>query len=226
MVQSLKGRMMQIIMLGAPGTGKGTQGKLLSEYYHIPNISTGDILRTAIEQQTDLGKKALAFMDKGELVPDDVMIGLIESRLTDHDCSNGCILDGFPRTVQQAIALDDHLKELGKAIDIVIALKVPEKEIISRLTSRRVCRTCGKDYNMATNPPPKDKICSKCGGSIVQRADDTTEIVKKRLTVYDEKTMPLKTYYQEQKKLKNFEATGTIAEIQSQIRQFLDNEIR
>lgn len=217
---------MQIIMLGAPGTGKGTQGKLLSEHYRIPNISTGDILRSAIERRTELGEKARSLMENGELVPDDVMIGLIQNRLTDSDCKKGFILDGFPRTVAQAEALDQYVDQWGKNINAVVALKVPESEIITRLTSRRVCRRCGKDYNMITNPPPQDKRCSACDGEIVQRADDTEETVKRRLKIYDEKTMPLKRYFQKQGKLKIFEATGTIAEIQNRIRYFLDNEVR
>lgn len=217
---------MQIIMLGAPGTGKGTQGKLIGEHYQIPNISTGDILRTAIEKRTELGEKARALMENGELVPDDVMIGLIQNRLTDSDCKNGFILDGFPRTVAQAVALDQYVNQSDKNIDAVIALDVPENEIIRRLTSRRVCRMCGKDYNMLTNPPPHDKKCSVCGGEIVQRADDTEDTVKRRLKVYDEKTMPLKRYFQKQGKLKIFEATATIMEIQNRIRFFLDKEVR
>ncbi|MCU0642699.1 MAG: adenylate kinase [bacterium] len=217
---------MQLIMLGAPGTGKGTQGKLLSERYHIPNISTGDILRTAIEKRTDLGNKARTVMEKGELVPDDVMIGLIQQRLTEADCQNGFILDGFPRTVTQAAALDAYLENLKKPINAVIALEVPENEIIARLTSRRVCRNCGKDYNVITNPPPSDNNCEVCQGDIVQRADDTEETVKRRLKVYDEKTMPLQRYFKKQGKLTTFEATGTIAEIQRRIRYFLDNEVK
>jgi len=217
---------MQLIMLGAPGTGKGTQGKLLSERYKIPNISTGDILRTAIEKRTDLGNKARTVMEKGELVPDDVMIGLIQQRLTEADCQNGFILDGFPRTVTQAAALDAYLEKLKKPINAVIALEVPEHEIIARLTSRRVCRNCGKDYNVITNPAPSGNKCEVCQGDIIQRADDTEETVKRRLKVYDEKTMPLQRYFTKRGKLTIFEATGTIAEIQSRIRYFLDNEVR
>ncbi|HEX9974740.1 MAG TPA: adenylate kinase [bacterium] len=218
--------MMQLIMLGAPGTGKGTQGKLLSEHYHISNISTGDILRAAIEKRTDLGNKARTFMERGELVPDDVMIGLIQQRLTDADCENGFILDGFPRTVAQAVALDHYLENLSKPVNAVLALEVPESEIITRLTSRRVCRNCGKDYNVITNPAPSDNKCEVCKGDVVQRGDDTEDTVKRRLKVYDEKTMPLQRYFKKQGKLKIFEATGTIAEIQSRIRYFLDNEAR
>lgn len=218
--------MKRLIMLGAPGAGKGTQSKLLSERYQIPGISTGDILRSAIEQRTELGNKAQSFIQHGELVPDDVMIGLIRQRLTARDCDEGFILDGFPRTVAQAVALDEYLKQLNKAINVVIVLDVPEREIVTRLTARRICRNCGKDYNIITNPPPGDNLCEICMSEIVQRADDTEATVKKRLKVYQEKTMPLKQYFKQQGKLKIFKANGTIAEIQDRIRHFLDKEIR
>ncbi|UCE04757.1 MAG: adenylate kinase [bacterium] len=213
---------MQLIMLGAPGVGKGTQGKMLSVYYKIPNISTGDILRTAIEQGTELGTRAKIYMDKGELVADDVMIGLITQRLQQHDCENGFILDGFPRTVDQATALDDYLQTIEKEIDYIIALELVKEKIVERLTSRRVCRNCGKDYNIITNPPPPGNKCVVCGGEIIQRSDDTEETVLKRLKVYEEKTKPLKTYFQEKGKLKIFQADGSIEDIQNDIRLFLD----
>jgi adenylate kinase len=217
---------MQLIMLGAPGVGKGTQGKMLSDYYKIPNISTGNILRIAIEQGTELGIKAKIYMDKGELVPDDVMIDLIKQRLQQHDCENGFILDGFPRTVQQAVALDDYLKKITKEIDFVITLELAEAKIVERLTSRRVCRSCGKDYNIITNPPPSDHQCVECGGEIIQRSDDKEETVLNRLTVYQEKTKPLKAYFQEKGKVSIFQAEGSIADIQNNIRSFLDLEDR
>jgi adenylate kinase len=217
---------MQLIMLGAPGVGKGTQGKMLSDYYKIPNISTGDILRIAIEQGTELGTRAKIYMDKGELVPDDVMIDLIKQRLQQHDCENGFILDGFPRTVQQAVALDDYLKKITKEIDFVITLELAEAKIVERLTSRRVCRSCGKDYNIITNPPPADHRCAECGGEIIPRSDDKEETVLNRLTVYQEKTKPLKAYFQEKGKVRIFQAEGSIADIQNNIRSFLDLEDR
>lgn len=217
---------MQLIMLGAPGVGKGTQGKALSAHYRIPNISTGDMLRSAIERGTRLGSRAKNFMDKGELVPDDVMIDLIKERLQEADCSSGFILDGFPRTVQQAIALDDYLSQIDQPIDYIIALELAEAKIIERLTSRRVCRNCGRDYNVITNPPPADHRCTECRGEIIQRADDTDETVRKRLQVYEEKTQPLKAYFQRQGRLKNFKADGTVAQIQNDIRSFLDAEVK
>lgn len=215
---------MQLIMLGAPGVGKGTQGRLLSEHYKIPNISTGDILRTAIEQGTVLGTRAKSYMDRGELVPDNIMIDLIKQRLLQDDCENGFILDGFPRTVAQASALDAYLKEINKEIDYIITLELTQQKIVERLTSRRVCRSCGKDYNMISNPPPADGKCESCGGEIIQRSDDTADTVLKRLAVYDEKTKPLKLYYEQKGKLKIVQSDGLVAEIQHNIRSFLDSD--
>ena len=211
-------------MLGAPGVGKGTQGKMLSAHYGIPNISTGDILREAITKGTELGVRAKSYMDKGELVPDEVMIDLIKQRLLEPDCDSGFILDGFPRTVQQAMALDDYLKKIKKDINFVLILELAESKILERLTSRRVCQSCKKDYNIITNPPPADYKCVECGGRIVQRSDDKEETVMNRLTVYKEKTKPLQAYFQEKGKVKIFQAEGLIVEIQNKIRSFLDLE--
>jgi adenylate kinase len=217
---------MQLILLGAPGVGKGTQGKLVSIHYKIPNISTGDILRSAIEKGTELGIKAKAVMDKGELVPDTVMIDLIKERLQEADCKGGFILDGFPRTVQQAAALDEYLKQINKEIDFIIALDLAEAKIVERLTRRRICRNCGKDYNLISNRPPDDNRCTACGGEIIQRSDDTEQTVRKRLKVYEEKTKPLRAYYQQKGQLKVFQAEGTVAKIQNDIRSFLDAEVK
>jgi adenylate kinase len=217
---------MQLILLGAPGVGKGTQGKLLSIHYNIPNISTGDILRRAIEKGTELGIKAKTVMDKGELVPDAIMIDLIKERLLEDDCKAGFILDGFPRTVQQAAALDEYLKQIDKEIDFVIALDLSEDKIVERLTSRRVCRNCGKDYNLIGNAPPNDNRCIVCGSEIIQRSDDTEPTVRKRLKVYEEKTKPLRAYYQQKGQLKVFHAEGAVAKIQNDIKSFLDAEIK
>ncbi|MFZ5515750.1 MAG: adenylate kinase [Candidatus Zhuqueibacterota bacterium] len=217
---------MILIMLGAPGTGKGTQGKILGSHYRIPNISTGDILRTAIENDTDLGKQAKQFMDKGELVPDDVMIGMIDERLLEPDCKNGFILDGFPRTVAQAQALDKYFQRSGKKLDAVIGLELSEDKIVARLTSRRVCRKCGKDYNVVTDPPPANNRCIMCGGVVIQRADDNEKTVRNRLNVYYEKTRPLQDYYQKINKLHLFHSDGAIEDIQRDIRMFLDNAVK
>jgi len=217
---------MQLIMLGAPGVGKGTQGKLLSAHYKIPNISTGDILREAIGRGSSLGARAKSYMDKGELVPDDLMIDLIKERIQPADCNTGFILDGYPRTAQQAVALDEYLKQIGQPIDYIIALELAEAEIITRLTSRRICRSCGKDYNVITNPPPADNICVDCQGEIIQRSDDSVATVSQRLKVYEEKTKPLKAYFQQKGRLKIFQANGTIEAIQNTIRSFLDVEVK
>ncbi len=217
---------MRLIILGAPGVGKGTQGKLLGVHYKIPNISTGDILRTAIEQETELGKKAKTYMDNGELVSDDVMIGLIKQRLQQDDCEDGFILDGFPRTIDQAISLDEYLENINKEIDYIIALRLAENKIIERLTRRRVCRNCGKDYNIISNPPPSDNRCEVCGGEIIQRSDDTEETVLNRLKVYKQKTEPLNAYFQKKGKLKVFNAEASIEQIQTRIRSFLDTNYR
>ncbi len=215
-----------MIMLGAPGVGKGTQSKLLSTHYKIPNISTGDILRRAIEKDTELGIKAKAVMEKGELVPDAIMINLIKERLQEDDCKRGFILDGFPRTVQQAVALDEYLKQINKEIDFIIALDLAEADIVERLTSRRICRNCGKDYNLISYPPPDDNRCTACGCEIIQRSDDTEQTVRNRLEVYEEKTKPLRAYYQQKGQLIVFHAEGTVEKIQNDIRAFLDTEVK
>jgi len=212
---------MQIIMLGAPGTGKGTQGNLLSKHFGIPNISTGEILRSAVKQESPLGVKAKSFMDAGELVPDDVMIGIIRDRLREADCENGFILDGFPRTVPQAEALDHLLSAEEIDIEHVIALEVAEDALVMRLTSRRVCSVCGKDYNVVSDPPPADMKCRICGGEIIQRSDDNEATVTKRLDVYEEKTAPLKEYYEKQSKLRHVSGVGNVEEVQDRIREIL-----
>ncbi len=212
---------MILILLGAPGTGKGTQGKIIGESFKIPNISTGEILRSAIEKKTQVGAEAQAFMNKGELVPDDVMIRLIRDRLAEDDCQSGFILDGFPRTVKQAEALDELFHESGLKLDYAVGLELENEKIIKRLTSRRLCKACGKDYNVISNPPQKEKECDDCGGEIIQRSDDTKETVSNRLSVYDEKTKPLKEYFQSKGKLKTFDADGTVEEINKKILNFL-----
>ncbi len=215
---------MQLIMLGAPGTGKGTQGKLLSAQYGIPNISTGDILRAAVAGRTELGLQAQSYMDRGELVPDGLMIELIKERLQQPDCQRGFILDGFPRTIDQAVALDDYLQQHGHAIDRVLELELEVEKIVSRLTNRRVCSQCGQDYNLLTNPPPADHRCTRCGGTIVQRSDDTPETVRHRLRVYEEKTRPLKAFYQQQGKLSIINVDGTVEQIQEKLTAIIEDD--
>jgi adenylate kinase len=212
-------------MLGAPGTGKGTQGKLIGVHFKIPNISTGEILRTAIKNRTQLGNEAKAFMDRGELVPDDVMIGLIKERVKEEDCKNGFILDGFPRTVRQAEELLAFFDKIGLKLDQVIVFELAQNKIIKRLTSRRVCINCGKDYNIITNPPSADNKCEVCGGEIIQRPDDTEKTVTNRLKVYAEKTKPLIEYFQKNEKLKTFNADKSVQEINTKIINFLSENI-
>jgi adenylate kinase len=197
---------MNLILLGAPGVGKGTQAQLIMEKCKTPQISTGDILRAEIKKKTDLGNEVDAILKKGELVPDDIMLKIIRNRLTERDCKNGFILDGFPRTIAQAKSLDVLLQELSPDYLTVINIEVPEEEIINRLSSRRVCVQCGKTYNLMLNVPPKDGKCEVCGGEIIQRDDDKEETIRNRLMVYKEKTQPLISYYREKGNL--YEANG------------------
>ncbi len=213
---------MILILLGAPGTGKGTQGKLLATRYGIPNISTGDILRAAIQNETQLGREAKEFIDRGELVPDEIMVGIIRERLKESDCENGFILDGFPRTISQAESLEKVFEENHLELDYVIGFDLPEDVIVKRLSSRRVCKNCGKDYNLVTNPPKKDSVCDVCGGKVIQRSDDNEATIRNRLRVYAEQTKPLIDFYKERGKLYVFDADGTIESIHKKLIEFLD----
>ncbi len=212
---------MILILLGAPGVGKGTQGVLISKEYNIPQISTGDILRKEVKEQTELGKKAKAYMDKGELVPDDIIIDMMEKRIKQDDCKNGFILDGFPRTTAQAKAFDEMLQKNGLNLDKVLLIDVPEEEIISRLTGRRVCESCGAVYHIKYNPPKKDGVCDKCGGKLIQRDDDKEEVVRNRLEVYKKSTMPLIDYYKNSGKLVVVDGMGEIEEIFERVKEAL-----
>lgn len=194
---------MVIIMLGAPGTGKGTIASILTKSLEIPQVSTGDIFRKNIKEGTELGILAERYISKGQLVPDEVTIGIVEDRLKEDDVKNGIILDGFPRTVKQAEELDKMLEKEGKKVDIVINLTTPEEEIIERIVNRRVCsnQECKTVYNVLLNPPKQEGICDKCGEELIQRKDDTEETVKARLKSYMELTNPLVEYYEKQGKL-------------------------
>lgn len=205
--------MVNIIMLGPPGAGKGTQAKMLVERLGIPQISTGDMLRAAVKEGTELGKKAKEYMDAGKLVPDEVVIGIVKERLAQPDCEKGFILDGFPRTIPQAEALDRVLEELGKGIDYVINIAVPNEELITRLTGRRTCRQCGAMYHVVFNPPKVEGKCDKCGGELYQRDDDKEETIRQRLEVYQAQTAPLIEYYEKKGVLYNIDGTGSIEEI-------------
>lgn len=208
---------MRMVFLGAPGAGKGTQARLISESHGIPQISTGDILRQAVREGTPLGREAQGYMDRGELVPDSVMIGLIRDRLACEDCANGFILDGFPRTLEQAKALDALLSELGKPLTHVFDVEVPRSELLARLTGRRVCRTCSASFHVEFNPPKQAGVCDLCGGELFQRADDNAETVGKRLDVYGEQTRPLTEYYREQGLLLTIDGMRSIGEIQQEL---------
>jgi adenylate kinase len=210
---------MRLIFLGAPGTGKGTQASNLAAKYAIPQISTGDILRKAVQDGTDLGKKAKSIMDSGRLVSDEIIIQLIKERLAQKDCKKGYILDGFPRTIAQAESLDALLDK--KAITAVIYFDVSEQSIIERLTSRRVCVECGNIYNVQTNPPPASGKCEKCKGRIIQRDDDTETTVRNRLRVYKQKTAPLKLYYEKQKKLFSIDGMQPVEKVRQNIEKIL-----
>ncbi len=186
---------MKLILLGPPGAGKGTQAQMLMEKFSIPQISTGDILRSAVKNATPMGVKAKEYMDAGALVPDDVVVGIVRERLQQADCANGFILDGFPRTVPQADALSDTLSELSLELDGVVSLEVDTEALVARLTGRRTCSSCGKGYHVDFDPPSKEGICDACGGNLVQRDDDREETIRKRLDVYREQTAPLVDYY-------------------------------
>ncbi len=186
---------MRLVFLGPPGAGKGTQSEKLSKELNIPHISTGDIFRKNIKEQTTLGLKAREYMDKGLLVPDDIVVEIVKTRLLESDCKEGFMLDGFPRTEIQAKALDDSLKEMGLELDCVINIEVPSEELISRLTGRRVCKECGATYHIKYDPPKIEGICGSCGGPLIQRDDDTRETVERRLKVYRAETEPLIKYY-------------------------------
>ncbi len=213
---------MILILLGAPGVGKGTQGALISKEYGIPQISTGDILRSEVKNETELGKKAKAYMEKGELVPDDVIIEMMEKRIKEDDCKNGFILDGFPRTVAQAEAFDRMLAKNGLELDKVILIDVPEEEIIDRLTGRRICPNCGAVYHIKNNPPKVEGVCDRCGSKLIQRDDDREDVVRKRLEVYKKSTMPLIDYYTKTSKLVKVDGTGDIEEIFARIKKILE----
>ena len=181
---------MNIILLGPPGAGKGTQAKMLVDKYAIPQISTGDILRAAVKEGTPLGKEAKSYMDKGALVPDSVVIGIVEERIQEPDCQKGYMLDGFPRTVPQAEALDGMLNKLDSQIDHVVSIEVANEELVQRLTGRRTCRECGAGFHVMFDPPKQEGVCDKCGGELYQRDDDNVETVTSRLEVYGSQTLP------------------------------------
>lgn len=198
---------MKIIMLGAPGAGKGTQAERIAEKYQIPHISTGDIFRANIKEGTELGKKAKTFMDQGLLVPDSLTVDLLMDRISREDCKNGYILDGFPRTIPQAESLEAALKAKGETLDVALNVDVPDESIITRMAGRRACPNCGSTYHVVYAPPKKEGICDKCGSELILRNDDKPETVQKRLSVYHEQTKPLIDHYNNQKILATVDGT-------------------
>lgn len=198
---------MKIIMLGAPGAGKGTQAKRIAEKYTIPHISTGDIFRANIKNGTDLGKKAKEYMDQGLLVPDELTCDLVMDRIQQDDCKNGFVLDGFPRTIPQAEALDGALSKIGQKMDFAIDVDVPDENIVNRMGGRRACLSCGATYHVEFNPTKAEGVCDACGAQTVLRDDDKPETVQKRLTVYHDQTQPLIDYYKKQNILKSVDGT-------------------
>lgn len=215
---------MRIVLLGAPGAGKGTQAKMLIEKYRIPQISTGDILRKAVADGTPLGKEAKAIMERGELVPDKIVLGLVEERLKQDDCKNGFILDGFPRNTAQAEALDKLLNDLNMPLDSALSVDVPKEDLMKRLTGRRTCKNCQQMYNIYYSPPKKEGVCDKCGGELFQRDDDKEETIKKRLDVYEAQTAPLIDYYKKKGILKTVEGVGSIDEIFKKVCSVLEGK--
>ena len=217
---------MNLVFLGLPGAGKGTQAKILAEKYNIPHISTGDIFRSAIKNETPLGVKAKEYIDSGELVPDEVTNGIVKERLQKEDCNKGFILDGYPRTLDQAESLDDNLKELNRKLDLVIYTKVKESELIKRLTGRRICGDCGATYHVEFNPPEVDAVCDKCGGDLIQREDDSKETVEKRINVNKENTKKLISYYTDKDILIEIDAEQDINQVSTDIIEVIEEKVR
>ncbi|HUV83705.1 MAG TPA: adenylate kinase [archaeon] len=214
--------MVNLVLLGAPGAGKGTQAKILSDKYHIPHISTGDILRENLAKGTQLGQKAKQYMDKGELVPDSLLIDIIKDRLSKPDTDAGYLLDGFPRTIPQAETLENIIDSLEKGLDAVIDIEVPDNELVARLAGRRMCR-CGASYHIKFNPPNKAGLCDTCGDELYQRDDDTESAVKTRLKAYYNQTHPLIDFYSERQLLQTVNGTGSIEDIFHEITAIVDN---
>lgn len=212
---------MNLVLMGLPGAGKGTQAEKIVGKYNIPHISTGDMFRAAIKEGTELGLQAKSFMDKGELVPDEVTIGIVRERLSKEDCENGFLLDGFPRTVAQAQALDSMLADLGKKIDYVINIDVDQSILMERLTGRRICKNCGATYHLVFNPPAKEGVCDRCGGELYQRADDNAETVQNRLDVNIQQTKPLLNFYEDKGYLRNINGQQDIDVVFADIEELL-----
>ncbi len=208
---------MHILLMGPPGAGKGTQAEKLVADFPIPHISTGDMFRAAVKNGTELGKEAKKYMDAGGLVPDEVTIGIVKERLSQPDCQKGFILDGFPRTKEQAVALDEILKELGIKLDAAVNISVPDADLVARVTGRRICKKCGATYHVIYNPPKQEGVCDKCSGELYQRNDDKEETVKKRLEAYHSQTAPLIAYYEQEGVFKDIDGTQPIGKVYADV---------
>ncbi|MCL6617535.1 MAG: adenylate kinase [Anoxybacillus ayderensis] len=204
---------MNLVLMGLPGAGKGTQAEKIVEKYKIPHISTGDMFRAAMKEGTELGLQAKSYMDRGDLVPDEVTIGIVRERLSKDDCQNGFLLDGFPRTVAQAEALETLLQQLNRSIDYVINIEVDKNILMERLTGRRICKECGATYHLVFNPPAQAGVCDKCGGELYQRADDNEATVKNRLEVNIKQTKPLLDFYEQKGYLRNINGQQEIGKV-------------
>ncbi len=214
---------MNIILMGLPGAGKGTQASEIVKKYPIPHISTGDMFRKAIKEETDLGKEAKSYMDRGELVPDEVTIGIVRERLAEEDAKKGFLLDGFPRTVEQGDALNEILSDLDRKVDAVINIEVAEEELMNRLTGRRICEVCGTTYHLVFNPPKVEGVCDLDGGKLYQREDDNPETVANRLSVNVKQTKPLLDFYENQGVLKNIDGSRQIDNVTEDVIQILES---
>ena len=214
---------MNIILMGLPGAGKGTQASEIVKKFPIPHISTGDMFRKAIKDETDLGKEAKSYMDRGELVPDEVTVGIVKERISEDDAKKGFLLDGFPRTIDQAESLSQIMSELDREIDAVINIEVPEEELMNRLTGRRICAKCGTTYHLVFNPPKVDGICDIDGGKLYQREDDNPETVSNRLSVNVKQSKPILEYYNNKGVLKNIDGSKDIYEVTNDVIDILDH---
>jgi len=213
---------MNLILVGPPGSGKGTQAKMMVDKYGIPQISTGDILREAVKEGSPLGKKAKTLMDQGSLVPDDIVIGIIEERLGKPDCKGGFILDGFPRTVTQAAVLDNIMEKMSLKIDRLINIEVGDEELLKRLTGRRTCKDCGRGYHVSFDPPKTEGVCNECKGELFQRVDDKEDTIRSRLKVYHGQTAPVIEYYKKKNLSRTVDGVGKMEEVLRKICDIVD----